>query len=84
VKEAFNDVVTFALKNDTYLKPGDGKRRFFEEFVLLGKNGFCATGWPFVSKDTSEIRFYGQYPSGLKVDRRFKVADMIYQGGLEY
>ena len=92
VMQAFNSAVTATLKNDTYLERNDGKRLFLEEYVPPGKDGFGARfiflreldGQPFISKDTAQVRFYAQYTNGPKIDRRFKVADMIYQGGLEF
>ena len=92
VMQQFNSAITATLKNNSYLDRGDGKRLFLEEYVPPGKDGFGARfiflreldGQPFISKNTTEVRFHGEYPSGLKVDRRFKVADMIYQGALEY
>ena len=92
VMQAFNSAVTATLKNDTYLERNDGKRLFLEEYVPPGKDGFGARfiflreldGQPFITKDTVQVRFYAQYTNGPKIDRRFKVADMIYQGGLEF
>jgi hypothetical protein len=92
VMQAFNSAVTATLKNNTYLERNDGKRIFLEEYVPPGKDGFGARfiflreldGQPFISKDTAQVRFFAQYTNGPKIDRRFKVADMIYQGGLEY
>ena len=92
VMQAFNSAVTATLKNDTYLERTDGKRLFLEEYVPPGKDGFGArfiflrelNGQPFITKDTGEVRFYAEYAKGPKIDRRFKVADMIYKGGLEY
>jgi hypothetical protein len=92
VMQAFNSAVTATLKNDTYLERSDGKRLFLEEYVPPGKDGFGARfiflreldGQPFISKDTAQVRFYAQYTNGIKIDRRFKVADMMYQGELEY
>lgn len=92
VMQAFNSAITATLKNNTYLERSDGKRVFLEEYVLPGKDGFGARfiflrepgGQPFITKDTGTIRFYAQYPNGIKIDRRFKVADMIYQGVLEF
>lgn len=92
VMQAFNSAVTATLKNDTYLERNDGKRLFLEEYVPPGKDGFGARfiflreldGQPFITKDTGGVRFYAQYTKGPKIDRRFKMADMIYQGGLEY
>lgn len=92
VMQAFNSAVTGTLKNNTYLERNDGKRLFLEEYVPPGKDGFGARfiflrqldGQPFITKDTGEVRFYAQYEKGPKIDRRFKIANMIYQGGLEY
>ncbi len=92
VMQAFNSAITATLKNDTYLERSDGKRIFLEEYVPPGKDGFGARfiflraldDQPFISKNTAEVRFYSQFSSSLKIDRRFKVADMIYKGELEY
>ena len=97
--QAFNSANTGALKNNTYLERSDGKRLFLEEYVPPGKDGFGARfiflreldGQPFITKDTAGVRFFSQFPgakptdtNGMKIDRRFKIADMIYKGGLEY
>src|SRR5438309_9752750 len=92
VMQAFNSAVTSTLKNDTYLERADGKRLFLEEYVPPGKDGFGARfiflreldGQPFIAKDAGEVRFYAEYSNGIKINRRFKIADMIYGGELEY
>ncbi|MDX6289297.1 MAG: hypothetical protein QOH42_1096 [Blastocatellia bacterium] len=92
VMQAFNSAATGTLKNDTYLERSDGKRLFLEEYVPPSKDGFGArfiflremNGQPFITKDTGEVRFYTQFSNSIKVDRRFKIADMMYQGELEY
>lgn len=92
VMQAFNSAATGTMKNDTYLERNDGKKIFLEEYVPPGKDGFGARfiflrtldDQPFITKSTSEIHFYAQYSDTLKVDRRFKVADMIFKGELEY
>jgi hypothetical protein len=97
--QAFNSATTGTLKNAAYLERNDGKRLFLEEYVPPGKDGFGARfiflreldGQPFVTPDTKEIRFYAEFPkaksadaNGMKIDRRFKTADMMYQGQVEY
>jgi hypothetical protein len=92
VMQAFNSAITGTLKNNTYLERSDGKRLFLEEYVPPGKDGFGArfiflrelNGQPFITRNTGGVRFYAQYPNGIKISRPFKVADMIYQGELEY
>jgi hypothetical protein len=93
VLQAFSSAVSATMKNDTYLQRSDGKQLFLEEYVVPGKDGFGARfifqrhpdGQPFITDKSGEIRFYAKFPnSNIKVDRRFKVADMMYQGELEY
>ena len=92
VIQAFNSAVTANLKNDVYLQRSDGKQLFLEEYVPPGKDGFGARfiflrepdGQPFIKDNTGEIRFYAKYSNGIKIDHRFKLADMIYEGELEY
>ncbi len=92
VMQAFNSAVTGTLKNNTYLQRNDGKQLFLEEYVPPGKDGFGARfiflrfpdQKPFVEPNTTELRFFAQFPGGIKIDRRFKIANMNYQGELEY
>lgn len=92
VIQAFNSAVTANLKNEVYLQRSDGKQLFLEEYVPPGKDGFGARfiflrepdGQPFIKDNTGEIRFYAKYPNGIKIDRRFKLTDMMYEGELEY
>ena len=91
VMQSVNSAVTGTLKNDTYLER-DGKRQFLEEYIPPGKDGFGARfiflrsmdEKPFIADKTGEVRFYAKYPNGPKIDRRFKVSEMIYNGELEY
>jgi hypothetical protein len=90
--QAFNSAVTATLKNETYLQRSDSKQLFLEEYVPPGEDHFGARfiftrkpdGQPFVDANTKEIRFYTKLSGSMKVDRRFKVADMMYEGQLEY
>ena len=91
VMQAINSGVTATLKNDTYLER-NGKRLFLEEYIPPGKDGFGARfiflrtmdEKPFIADNTGEVRFYSKFASGPKIDRRFKVAEMMYNGALEY
>jgi len=92
VMQAFNSAITATLRNNTYLQRNDGKQLFLEEYVPPGKDGFGARfiflrfpeQKPFVESNTTELRFVAQFPAGLKIDRRFKIADMNYLGAIEY
>lgn len=92
ITQALNTGTTGVLKNTTYLERTDGKRLFVEEYVPPGKDGFGARfifprevdGSPFLNLNSGVVRFHADYPVGLEIDRRFKVADMVYNGELEY
>ena len=89
--QAMSSANTGTLKNETYLER-DGKRNFLHEYIPPGKDGFGARfiflrlvdEQPFINGNTGEVRFVTKYPNGMKVDRRFKVSEMIYNGQLEY
>ena len=91
VMQTMNSAATGTLKNETYLER-DGKRVFLEEYVPPGRDGFGARfiflrnidGQPFINATTKDVRFLVKYSNGLKVERVFKVGDMIYNGELEY
>jgi hypothetical protein len=92
VMQEFNSANTGTLKNDVYLQRSDSQQLFLEEYVPPGKDGFGARfiflrevdGAPFIKDASGELRFYAKFPNGIKVDRRFKLADMMYQGQLEF
>jgi hypothetical protein len=91
VMQAVNSAVTGTLKNDTYLER-NGRKLFLEEYIPPGKDGFGARfiflrlmdERPFIADNTGEVRFYAKFPSGPKIDRRFKVSEMMYNGEIEY
>ncbi len=90
--QAFNSAVTATLKNDTYLQRSDNKQLFLEQYVPPGEDHVGARfiftrkpdGQLFIDDSTKEIHFHAKLGGGLVVDRRFKVADMKYEGQLEY
>ena len=91
VMQSINSAITATLKNETYLER-NGKRLFLEEYIPPGKDGFGARfiflrrmdERLFIADNTGEVRFYSKIPNGPKLDRRFKVSEMIYNGALEY
>jgi hypothetical protein len=94
VLQGLSNGETSTLKNDAYLERKDGKRLFLTEYVKPGKDGFGARfifprtvdGQPFLLPDSGEVRFHTEFGTNkeFKVDRRFKIADMMYEGALEY
>jgi hypothetical protein len=95
VMQALGRVTTELIKSQTYLERKDGKRAYLNQYVAPGKDGFGARfifprqfeGEPFLSPKSGEVRFHSELLVGAKsvtFDRRFKTADMVYNGELEY
>lgn len=92
VMQIVNSAVTGTLKNTTYLERSDGKRLFLQEYVAPGRDGFGARFiFPretdkqlFLSTAFSEVRFVSEFDPTVKLNRRFKLADMMLDGKLEY
>ena len=92
VMQIINSAATGTLKNTTYLERNDGKRLFLQEYVPPGRDGFGARFiFPrltdeqlFLSTKFSEVRFVSDFDPTVKLNRRFKLADMMLDGKLEY
>ncbi len=90
--QIFNSAVTSSLKNNTYLENKDGKRLFLQEYIAPINDGMGAKfifqrtldNEPFVNEQSGYLRFYAEMSKNLKLNMRFKIADMIYEGKLEY
>ena len=92
VMQVINSAATGTLKNTTYLERNDGKRLFLQEYVPPGRDGFGARfifpraegDQPFLNTDSGEVRFVSDFGSSIKLNRRFKISDMMLDGKLEY
>ena len=92
VMQIINSAATGTLKNKTYLERNDGKRLFLQEYVPPGRDGFGARfifprivdDKPFLGPDVSDVRFVADIAANVKLNRRFKLADMMLDGKLEY
>jgi len=92
ITEAFNGASSGKLKNNTYLELSSGQRLFLQEYVPPGRDGFGARfifprnvdGRPFITIESGEVRFYSEYAPNLKLNTRFKIAEMVYQNAVEY
>jgi hypothetical protein len=84
------DPATF--KPVTYLERKDGKRLELMEYRAATSDGLGAkfvfartlNGAPFLDANSGEVRFVTELGKILKINRRFKVAEMMYEGKLEY
>jgi hypothetical protein len=80
------------LKNTTFLEIKGGKRIFLQEFQPARPDGFGARfifqrlvdGKPFITPESEEIHFVAPLSDTYRLDRRFKIKDMMYEGKLEY
>jgi hypothetical protein len=92
VMQAFNSSNTAALRNTTYLETKDGRRLFLKQYMAPTSDGMGAkfvfarteNGQPFLNAESGEVRFYSEFPNQFKLDTRFKLSEMIYDGQLEY
>jgi hypothetical protein len=92
--QLFNSANIGLLKNGTYLERKDGKRIFLDQYMAPINDGMGAKfvfprmldEKPFVDKDSGYLRFYSEFPGAtpIKLNMRFKIADMIYEEKLEY
>jgi len=81
-----------ALKNTTFLEIKGGKRIFLQEFQPTRPDGFGARfifqrlvdGKPFITPESEEIHFVAPLSDTYRLDRRYKIKDMMYEGKLEY
>jgi hypothetical protein len=81
-----------SLKTTTYLERKDGKRVALIDYRPPTQDGMGAKfifprlldGQPFLDANSGELRVFIQVGKNVKVNRRFKVAEMMYDGKLEY
>ncbi|MEK7832680.1 MAG: hypothetical protein AAB401_16425 [Acidobacteriota bacterium] len=94
-----NNRTTADLKNNTYLELKNGKRLFLHEYQPPRNDGLGARfvfprlvdGKAFITPEGGEVRFVADLSEGgtptkmaYRLDRRFKISDMNFQGKLEY
>jgi len=80
------------LQKATYLERKDGTRIFLTNFRAPTQDGLGAKlvfprlvdGKPFVEGGSGEFKFVMEIGKTIKINRKFKVAEMMYEGKLEY
>jgi hypothetical protein len=86
------NAATPTLQNTTYLERSDGKRVFLEQYTPPGSDGFGARfifprmvdDRPFLTPEIASVRFVSDLGNSLRFEMKFKVADMMLNGQLEY
>lgn len=90
--QAFAAALTNTIRNNTYLDRSDGKRAFLRLYIPPLADGlgakFVFSRWvderPFLDAGFAQVRFHSELSKDIKIDRRFKVSEMYYNGKLEY
>jgi len=80
------------LKDKVYLERKDGKRLTLANYRPPGPDGMGAKfvfmrtleGQPFLTADSDNVRFFAQLDEKIKLNVKYKVSDMMYDGKLEY
>ena len=88
---AFTIATTDDLKKTVYLERKDGKRLFLMEYRAPSSDGMGAKfvfqraldGQPFLSQ-SDQVRFFAQLTEKTKLSTKYKLAEMVYDGKLEY
>jgi hypothetical protein len=92
VMQDINSAVANMLKNNTYLELSDGKRLFLMDYRAPINDGLGAKfvfprkvdGKPFITPDGGDVRFFTEVGATVKLNQRFKISDMMYEGKLEF
>ena len=88
---AFSSATTEALQQNVYLERKDGKKLYLLEYRAPVEDGMGAKfvfkrvvdGQPFLSENDN-VRFVAQFNEKMKLNTRYKLSDMLYDGKLEY
>ena len=89
--QTFASATTDSLKNSTYLERKDGKRLYLHMYQPPTSDGLGAKfiferlvdERPFLNEDSGEVRFVTE-AGKVKLNMRFRVGEMMYDGRLEY
>jgi hypothetical protein len=91
IMAAFTNATAEALKESVYLERRDGKKLPLLDYRAPVEDGMGAKfifkraldGQPFLSENDS-VRFVAQLNEKMKLNTRYKLSDMLYDGKLEY
>ena len=91
VMKAFNVATTEGLQKNVYLERKDGKKLYLMEYRAPVEDGMGAKfvfprkfeGQPFLTENDS-VRFVALVNEKMKLNTRYKLSDMLYEGKLEY
>jgi hypothetical protein len=92
VLQALSTADENTLKGTTYLERKDGTRLAMSQYRAPNQDGLGAKfvfprtveGKPFIDAAAGEVKFEIELGKLLKINRRFKISDMMYDGKLEF
>ena len=90
--ELLTGATTDTLKDKVYLERKDGKRLTLADYRPPGPDGMGAKfvfmrtleGQPFLTAESDNVRFFAQLNEKMKLNVKYKVSEMMYDGKLEY
>jgi hypothetical protein len=90
--QAFSSATGDTLRNKTYLERKDGKRLYLYDYRAPQADGLGAKfvferapdGKPFIGADSGNFRFYSEIGDKIKLNVKYNIAEMMYNGVLEY
>src|SRR5262249_23025002 len=88
---AFATATTELLQKNVYLERKDGQKLFLTDYRAPVQDGMGAKfvfprlvdGKPFLSENDT-VRFVAQLNEKMKLNTKYKLSDMLYEGKLEY
>lgn len=92
IQQAFSRLTMEMLKDKVYLERKDGKKLPLMDYKIPSGDGMGAKfifsrtleGQSFLTPESANVRFFMEFNDKLKINMRFKVSDMMYDGKLEY
>jgi hypothetical protein len=90
--QAFKKATLESLRDSTYLETRDGQRVMLADFKAPIADGLGAkfvfprmlNNRPFLEQSNGQLKFYSQLNKNIKLEARYQVANMMYEGRLEY
>ena len=90
--QAFQTATFDSLKDSTYLERRDGQRVSLADFKAPIADGLGAkfifprmlNNQPFLDAESGQLKFSSQLSKKIKLEARYRVSDMLYDGRIEY
>lgn len=92
VQQAFLNATAETLKENTFLERKDGKRLPLMDYRAPSGDGMGAKfvfqrmldGHPFLTAESDNVRFVSELNKKIKLNSRYRLSEMTYDGKLEY